>query len=117
MPRRPEEWIEEYNHITRIFPSRLAELMNGMSYSDLSELSGVSAGTLTSWSKGRSVPDLCLLFAVCHVLNPRGGGASIDYLIGLDEPMSSEQSQQAVSDTQQALSDTQQALSDTQSTE
>ena len=100
MPTRTE-WAEEFEHITRIFPQRLSEMMGGMTYAQLSLLSGVSLSTLTNWSQGRTVPHLCCLFAVCNVLD-----ASIDWIVGLDEIASlqpqdnSETPQDVASDTQ-----------------
>lgn len=79
MPTRTE-WAEEFEHITRIFPQRLDEIMGKMTYSQLSILSGVSLSTLVNWKNGRTVPDLCCLISVCNILD-----ASIDWIIGLDE--------------------------------
>jgi len=73
-------------------------MMGSMTFTQLSLLSGVSVGTLTNWRHGRTIPDLCCLYSVCTVLD-----ASIDWIIGLDEP------QQVASDTQPSASDTQPA--------
>jgi len=98
MSRRPSDWNPEFAHITRVFPRRLEEMMGSMTFTQLSLLSGVSVGTLTNWRHGRTIPDLCCLYSVCTVLD-----ASIDWIIGLDEP------QQVASDTQPSASDTQPA--------
>jgi len=111
MSRRSEDWLEEFEHITRVFPKRLEEMMNGMTYSQLSILSGVSLGTLVNWKNARSVPDLRCLFAVATILD-----ASIDYLIDLDKESTADL-QSVLSDTQPILSDTQSTASDTQSTD
>lgn len=101
MSRRPEDWEPEYALITQLFPKRLAEMMGDMTFTQLSLLSGVSVGTLTNWKHGRTIPDLCCLFAVCTVLD-----ASIDWIVGLDE-MASDDTQSDADDTQPAVDDTQ----------
>ena len=80
MPRKPKEWEDEYNHITKIFGPRLLDCMEGMTITELSVRSGVSAGTISNWIQGRTVPDIVRLFAITNVL-----GASIDWMIGLDD--------------------------------
>ena len=79
MPRKPKEWEDEYKHITLVFGPRLLELMEGMTITELAVRSGVSAGTISNWIQGRTVPDIVRLFAITNVL-----GASIDWMIGLD---------------------------------
>jgi len=80
MPRKPEEWVEEYNHITKVFGPRLLDCMEGMTITELAVRSGVSSSTISNWIQGRTVPDIVRLFAITNVL-----GASIDWLIGIDE--------------------------------
>jgi len=80
MPRKPEEWSNEYNHITKVFGPRLLELMEGMTITELAVRSGVSTGTISNWISGRTVPDIVRLFAISNVL-----GASIDWMVGLDD--------------------------------
>lgn len=79
MPRKPEEWAEEYTHITKVFGPRLLDCMEGMTITELSVRSGVSSSTISNWVQGRTVPDIVRLFAITNVL-----GASIDWMIGLD---------------------------------
>jgi len=80
MSRKPEEWREEYRHITNVFGPRLRDCMEGMTITELSLRSGVSSSTISNWIRGRTVPDIVRLFAITNVL-----GASIDWMIGLDE--------------------------------
>jgi len=80
MPRKPEEWADEYNHITKVFGPRLLECMEGMTITELSMRSGVSTSTISNWIQGRTVPDIVRLFAIANVL-----GASLDWVVGLDE--------------------------------
>ena len=80
MPRKPEEWADEYNHVTKVFGPRLLEIMEGMTITELSVRSGVSTSTISNWIQGRTVPDIVRLFAISNVLN-----ASIDWMIGLDD--------------------------------
>lgn len=80
MPRKPEEWSDEYNHVTKVFGSRLLEIMEGMTITELSVRSGVSTSTISNWIQGRTVPDIVRLFAISNVLN-----ASIDWMVGLDD--------------------------------
>ena len=100
MGRKIEDTLE-YKHVVKIFPVRLKEMMGDMTFSQLALLSGVSPGTLTNWSKGRTTPGLPSLISVCNVLD-----ASIDWIVGLDEIANSnlqdniDLSQDIVSDTQ-----------------
>ena len=80
MPRKPEEWTSEYEHITKVFGPHLLELMDGMTITELSIRSNVSTSTISNWIQGRTVPDIVRLFSICNVLD-----ASVDWLIGLDE--------------------------------
>lgn len=80
MPRKPEEWADEYNHITKVFGPRLLDIMEGMTITELSVRSGVSTSTISNWIQGRTVPDIVRLFAISNVL-----GASIDWMVGLDD--------------------------------
>ena len=80
MPRKPEEWADEYKHVTKVFGPRLLDIMEGMTITELSVRSGVSTSTISNWIQGRTVPDIVRLFAISNVLN-----ASIDWLVGLDD--------------------------------
>ena len=80
MPRNPEEWADEYNHVTKVFGPRLLEIMEGMTITELAIRSGVSTSTISNWIQGRTVPDIVRLFAISNVL-----GASIDWMVGLDD--------------------------------
>ena len=80
MPRKPEEWADEYNHVTKVFGSRLLDIMDGMTITELSVRSGVSTSTISNWIQGRTVPDIVRLFAISNVLE-----ASIDWMVGLDD--------------------------------
>jgi len=81
----------EKAHIIRVLPDRLLDMMGAMSLVELSMLSGVSVGTLSGWKNGRRMPKLDCLFRVATVLD-----ASVDWLIGLDEPMVSSENIQCV---------------------
>ena len=80
MARNPNEWTDEYKHITSIFVPRLLEQMDGMTITELSVRSGVSTGTISNWIRGHTVPDVVRLFAIANVL-----GLSIDWAVGLDD--------------------------------
>ena len=80
MPRKPEEWADEYNHVTKVFGPRLLEIMEGMTITELAIRSGVSTSTISNWIQGRTVQDIVRLFAISNVL-----GASIDWMVGLDD--------------------------------
>ena len=82
MPRNPNYWKPEYDFITSGFGERLLDLMDGMSIRELARRSSVSESTLNNWIKGRTVPDIVRIFAIAQCLP---GGASIDWLVGLDE--------------------------------
>ena len=108
MGRRPKDWKPEFEHITGVFPKRLEEMMGKTTLTQLSLLSGVSLVTLINWKHGRTVPDLCLLFRVCTILD-----ASIDWIVGLDE-IANGKDELVIEDKQSVLSHTQSNVYDIQ---